>query len=769
MPLPPEIIEQRSDEREVFALINALRRQSADIGGGAPVDASYWVSTADATLTAEVDMGALTSGILRQTVAAGVATPGIVTVGAGLTYASPTLDRAALTGDITASAGSNTTAFRSFAARSVLANATAGAAIPTELSSGTDGFVLRQSGTTLSFGTLGASSIPALDATFWTSTSNANLANEINLGALGDGTLQHTVTLGVSTPTAFAGTTGRIPYYIANSQLSEHASLSFNAAGGHLLLGNDLYFTRAGASSIEKQGSGTMYIGSSVGDLFLYTGGGTNSLIMDSAGKVTIGSSTGLTFDPATNQLLIGTVLPFAGALIEGVKSNNGATAFTIANPSAGGSAYAAFFLAQSSNLVTGATFGTFLFSSGSTFGLPYGPNIGLFELAGGAGNMHFWIQQNAGDFVWYTKPTFPSTNERMRLTTAGVLSVNDLGSAGTGRLVKAAVTTGILSIASAGDVAEAITWPADNRILISTGTTTAPEGLAGFEYDAGDNQLWLSASHEQAWYNLGGPTDANYERVRSFWTGNVWNLKSEEAGTGTVRNMTIDADTAALSLLGDGGVTLTSSTSSFVIASGQAVTAQQISNSANYMTVQDTHVGFGASPTVSSAAAAVADVIRLEPDVTVSGSNTIADPFCGVTVRAFQINSASADVTNAATMRIEGDATISGGAALGSGYSLWVAGRTRQVGEFISLADTLLGGSGSNIGFFGGAGATQQTSGANLTNNVTSGGTSDQIDNWTDLTTYATDAAAIRNAVYQLARKVKQLNDGSRAYNLFT
>ncbi len=77
--------------------------------------------------------------------------------------------------------------------------------------------------------------------------------------------------------------------------------------------------------------------------------------------------------------------------------------------------------------------------------------------------------------------------------------------------------------------------------------------------------------------------------------------------------------------------------------------------------------------------------------------------------------------------------------------------------------------GSDARIGFLGAAAVSQQTSGANLTNNVTSGGTTDQIDDFTNLTTYATDAAAIRNAIYQLARKVKQLNDGVRLLGLFT
>lgn len=61
------------------------------------------------------------------------------------------------------------------------------------------------------------------------------------------------------------------------------------------------------------------------------------------------------------------------------------------------------------------------------------------------------------------------------------------------------------------------------------------------------------------------------------------------------------------------------------------------------------------------------------------------------------------------------------------------------------------------------------QTSGANLTNNVTSGGTNDQIDNFTDLTTYSVDAATIRNDIFQLSRKLKQVNDGLRAFGLFT
>lgn len=73
-------------------------------------------------------------------------------------------------------------------------------------------------------------------------------------------------------------------------------------------------------------------------------------------------------------------------------------------------------------------------------------------------------------------------------------------------------------------------------------------------------------------------------------------------------------------------------------------------------------------------------------------------------------------------------------------------------------------------IAFFNTTIVAQQTGPAlNLTNNITSGGTDGTFTNWTDLSTYATDAAAIRNAVYQLARSVKFCSDAMRAYGLLT
>lgn len=75
-----------------------------------------------------------------------------------------------------------------------------------------------------------------------------------------------------------------------------------------------------------------------------------------------------------------------------------------------------------------------------------------------------------------------------------------------------------------------------------------------------------------------------------------------------------------------------------------------------------------------------------------------------------------------------------------------------------------------TGIGFFATAAVALQTGPTvNITNNVTSGGTDGTIANFTDLTIYANDSAAIRNDIYQLARGLKFVSDALRAYGLIT
>ena len=77
--------------------------------------------------------------------------------------------------------------------------------------------------------------------------------------------------------------------------------------------------------------------------------------------------------------------------------------------------------------------------------------------------------------------------------------------------------------------------------------------------------------------------------------------------------------------------------------------------------------------------------------------------------------------------------------------------------------------GSAEKLAFFGAAGAVKGTSGEDLTNNVTASGTTGTVANFTDLTTYANDATIIRADIYQLSRKLKQVNDALRSYGILT
>lgn len=72
-------------------------------------------------------------------------------------------------------------------------------------------------------------------------------------------------------------------------------------------------------------------------------------------------------------------------------------------------------------------------------------------------------------------------------------------------------------------------------------------------------------------------------------------------------------------------------------------------------------------------------------------------------------------------------------------------------------------------LGFFNATPVVRQTDGAALTNSVTVGGTTDTIADFSSLSVYATDAATIRNDIYQLARKLKIVDDALRTYGLLS
>jgi hypothetical protein len=84
-----------------------------------------------------------------------------LTVTGGLEFTGSGIRRAALTGDVTVSAGDTVTTFRDFAACSVLGRSTNTSGAPTEIAAATNGHYLRRAANVVGFGAIADGDIPA--------------------------------------------------------------------------------------------------------------------------------------------------------------------------------------------------------------------------------------------------------------------------------------------------------------------------------------------------------------------------------------------------------------------------------------------------------------------------------------------------------------------------------------------------------------------------------------------------------------------------------
>jgi hypothetical protein len=76
------------------------------------------------------------------------------------------------------------------------------------------------------------------------------------------------------------------------------------------------------------------------------------------------------------------------------------------------------------------------------------------------------------------------------------------------------------------------------------------------------------------------------------------------------------------------------------------------------------------------------------------------------------------------------------------------------------------LGNSTGTLGFFGATGATRVTQAA-VTNSVTTGGTTNTLSDYSDLSVYATDAAAIHGNFYQIGQILNNVVGALRSYGM--
>jgi hypothetical protein len=330
------------------------------------------------------------------------------------------------------------------------------------------------------------------------------------------------------------------------------------------------------------------------------------------------------------------------------------------------------------------------------------------------------------------------------------VASVSNLGHAAFGQSGAPSANT-VMSVSKSFIDPAATTIGGDSSVAFSfTGTNAqvleGMRGLATITQTGGNATAALAARGVQATVTINGTTN-----TVTGGAGLVSIVQNTAAGT-----LTSGYGVYIQSAVNNGGGTLSNAYGLFV--DNQTVGA----NLQNWAIFTNTgRVSVLGSDTIASAAGATWKGIEFRAaTATITGSTNIttATGFNYIDIAQPTLSAASAlTVTNAATLYIANAPAPAGAgpATITNAYALWVDnGAVRFDG---------------NMGFFATAPAAQQTSGANLTNNVTSGGVNDTIADFTSLTVYATDAAAIRNDIYQLARKLKQINDGLRTYGLFT
>lgn len=211
-----------------------------------------------------------------------------------------TAQRAALTGDVTATANSNATAFRSFAANTLLANATAAGAVPSDLAIATESVVGRTSGNLQAI-TSSVQSIlmRAAGSVFWGTAAADQVLRRSGTGDLGFGKL---VTNNIGNN------------QVTNGLLAQMATDTFKGnISGATADASDVAFSSIDSTSIIYDGaSHTFQRAALTGDVTasqnsnattIANGVVTNAKLATAAANTIKGNITGATASPTDNSL----------------------------------------------------------------------------------------------------------------------------------------------------------------------------------------------------------------------------------------------------------------------------------------------------------------------------------------------------------------------------------------------------------------------------------------------------------------------------------
>lgn len=363
--------------------------------------------------------------------------------------------------------------------------------------------------------------------------------------------------------------------------------------------------------------------------------------------------------------------------------------------------------------------------------------------------------------------------NPPLRNTTGGDIYI------GTARVFSEDSSSGLVAIGSGAGGTLGATSSVAIGVNALTSTTTGIQSTAvgnsalAFQTTGGNNTaVGVSAGRQ----NQTGSFNVWIGELTG--TGVSGNSNSQNTGIGTQAGSGITIGNSNVLIGFQTGNNITSGGSNVII--GASISAPSATNS-NQLVIGNLIFSAGidgTGTTLSSGNIGIGVVLpgtKLHTVKTDAGTNTVVD------VETTGHYSSSTPAASFGTGKvIEAHSSNNTVRSMSRMRSLWTTATdaSRATRSVISAFDStgerdVIGwganGSAALVGFFptvAAAPVVQQTS-ASLTNNVTSGGSSDVIADFTSLTVYATDAATIRNDIYQLARKVKEIGDAMRTYGL--
>jgi hypothetical protein len=468
------------------------------------------------------------------------------------------------------------------------------------------------------------------NATYITQTPDATLTNEQPLSVLSSGMMRMLTATGVVT--SWAAGSGRIPFGLgANGWLTDDAHLTYG------LLATDQLALAAGATLASYNVDGVDYE-----RVRAQWTANQFRLVSEAGGAGTVRS---ISIDSGTAGVVLSGSTAAVTSLTAGglVKATGGTGVLSIATA------------ATDYQAPMSAADGTVVFPTANT--IRRAAITGDATIA--AGSNVSVVPALAATFITQTPSADLANEQPMSVLSNGMLRV----------------TTGTGLIAS---------WAAGaGRIPFGASSYLTDDAHLTYGSAAAD-QLALAAGSTQAWYNA---DPANYERVRAFWSANVFTLKSETSG-GTVRSILIDADTAGLGLTGQTQVLI-----------GTALGTKPDA----YWSPTDVNLRYNS--TVASAASAAWNGVRFNGTGTLTGTTTVSDAsgFNSVLFESPLISTTGAGIIvgTAATVKLAGPPIAGTSVTISNPYTLWIASGLFRLDGAAGLG----GGAAPTFGTIGGSG----------------------------------------------------------------